>query len=549
MDKTPSSHTVAQAEASHAEKSASLQSTASPDTGDIDEAGSEGYLPGAKVSLGKKQFWSVFFGLNLGMLLVAIDFNIVATAVPTIASEFHEYKNSAWLATGFLVSLALVLPIYSKLGSIFGNDIMFNIATLIFILGSGLCGGSKSMKMLVASRVIQGIGGGGIYGLVNVIVTDLVPLKDVGKYLSITGLIWVVADVAGPLLGGVFSQYASWRWCFYINLCISPISLAISLCFLKLPKTSRDTFTTSFLQLDYLGILVLVGGTVCILLGVSWGGNTFAWSDGQVVGCLIGGFVLLVLFIVIEHRVRDPLIDPSLFRSHTVLAITAAEFFFGANLIGLMYYIPQFFQLVFGDSATISGVGLLPMMLGLGVGNPIAAFITSRYELSLINAQVGAALMTLTSGLMARWNVHTSRAEAVVLLIVLGMGQGAAMSGLLLTAQVATQPHLIGIVTGLVIFVMTVGDIFGVAFFAAVYINKLRASLAILTLTPAQITDILQDVQSIKHGYSSELRKDIIAAYAESMRNGWWLMFACAGALFLLTFLAKQNKFKAPTSS
>jgi hypothetical protein len=316
---------------------------------------------------------------------------------------------------------------------------------------------------------------------------------------------------------------------------------------LKLPKTPRATLKTKFLQLDYLGTLILVGGTVCILLSISWGGNTFAWSNSRVVGCLVGGSILVLLFLVVEHRVRDPLIDPSLLRNHTVLAITAAEFFFGANLIGLMYYVPQFFQLVFGDSATISGVGLLPMMLGLGVGNPIAAFITSRYELSLINAQVGAASMTLASGLMTRWNADTSRAEAVVLLIILGMGQGAAMSGLLLTAQVATQPHLIGIVTGLVIFVMTVGEIFGVAFFAAVYFNKLQASLTILTLTPMQIVEILQDVQSIKHGYSPEMRNNIVIAYAESMRNGWWLMFACAGALFLLTFLAKQSKFQAAT--
>lgn len=234
-----------------------------------------------------------------------------------------------------------------------------------------------------------------------------------------------------------------------------------------------------FLQLDYLGILVIVGGTVCILLGVSWGGNTFAWSDSRVVGCLVGGFVLLALFIFIERRVRDPIIDPSLFRNHTVLAITAAEFFYGANLLGLMYYVPQFFQLVFGDSATLSGVGLLPMMLGLGIGNPIAAFITSRYEVSLVNAKVGAALQVLASGLMARWNAHTSRAEAVVLLIILGMGQGAAMSGLLLSAQVATTPALVGIVTGLAIFVQAVGDIFGVALFAAVYINKSQSSIAI----------------------------------------------------------------------
>lgn len=288
----------------------------------------------------------------------------------------------------------------------------------------------------------------------------------------------------------------------------------------------RSMLKEKFLQLDYIGILVLVGGTVCILLGVSWGGNAFAWSDSHVAGCLVGGFVLLGLFILIERRVKDPVIDPSLFRNHTVLAITAAEFSYGANLIGLMYYVPQFFQLVFDDTATLSGVGLLPMMLGLGIGNPIAA-----------------------SGLMARWNAHTSRAEAIVLLLILGMGQGAAMSGLLLTAQVATTPDLVGIVTGLAIFAQAVGDIFGIALFAAVYINKLRSSLSGLALSSAQIEEILQDVQSIRRSYSPGSRTQIVNAYAISMRNGWWLMFACAGALLLLTFLAKQHKFQTGLST
>ena len=518
------------------------------------------------------------------MLLTALDFNIIATAVPTISSEFQEYSKSAWLGTGFLVSFALVLPIYSKLGVVFGNGVMFNISTLIFTLGSGLCGGSKSMDMLIASRVVQGIGGGGIYGLVNVRKTPLLFLLGIladhtaGYYnrprtlerrreVSIhhrldlgTGRCcwtssWRRLFSVCPITtrtkssSDIYFRYATWRWCFYINLCISPISLIISIFALKLPKPPGGKLKERFLQLDYLGILVIVGGTVCILLGVSWGGNTFAWSDSRVVGCLVGGFVLLALFIFIERRVRDPIIDPSLFRNHTVLAITAAEFFYGANLLGLMYYVPQFFQLVFGDSATLSGVGLLPMMLGLGIGNPIAAFITSRYEVSLVNAKVGAALQVLASGLMARWNAHTSRAEAVVLLIILGMGQGAAMSGLLLSAQVATTPALVGIVTGLAIFVQAVGDIFGVALFAAVYINKLWASLSDLALSPGQIEEILRNVQSIKHSYSPEFRAQIVNTYATSMRNGWWLMSACAGALLLLIFLAKQHKFQTGLST
>lgn len=341
------------------------------------------------------------------------------------------------------------------------------------------------------------------------------------------------------------SRYVSWRWCFYINLCISPVSLILTLIFLRLPAPPKTELKKKFLQFDYLGTVLLSGATVCLLLGISWGGNTFAWSDSRVIGCIVGAVVFIVVFLIAQNFVKDPIIDPSLFKNRTVVAMCAAEFFYGANLLGMIYYVPQFFQLVFGDSAVMSGVGLLPMMLGLGIGNPIAALITARYGVSLINAIVGAALQVLASGLVTRWNAETTRPEAVVLLIVLGMGQGAAMSGLLITAQVAVDETLVGIVTGLAIFVQTVGDNFGIAFFAAAYMNKLRSALSELSLSSEQINAILEDVTSVKDTYSGEIHHQIIDVYAGSMRSGWWLMFGCAGALLAFSLCAKQHKFQA----
>ncbi|KAI9803981.1 MAG: hypothetical protein M1833_000262 [Piccolia ochrophora] len=507
--------------------------------------------PGAKAGLTLTRFWIVMFGLNLGMLLTALDFNIVATAVPILSSEFNEYNNSSWLGTAFLISFALVLPIYSKLGDIFGRRNMFILGTMIFILGSGLCGGSKSMPMLIWSRVIQGIGGGGIYGLVNttglimlkVILTDLVPLRDVGKYLAFTALVWAIADVAGPLLGGAFSQYVTWRWCFWINLCISPISLIITVIVLKLPAPKLN-LKERLLHIDYLGAVTMIGGTTCLLLGISWGGNNFPWSDQRVIGCLVGAVALLAAFITIEHFVKDPLFPPQFLKNRALVAIFLSEFFYGANLLGMMYYVPQFFQLVYGDSATLAGVGLLPMMLGLAIGNPTAAWITSKYGISLANAWVGAALEVLVSGLMTRWNSDTSRAEAVVELILLGTGQGAVMSGLLLSAQVSVEPVLIGVTTGLVIFMQTIGDIFGIAMFAAVYQNELRSALSRLSLSPKEIQTVLGDVQRVRLDFSDSVQESIVEVYSQALRNGWWLMFACAGFCLITSAFAKQHAFK-----
>ncbi|KAL4757352.1 major facilitator superfamily domain-containing protein [Aspergillus foveolatus] len=295
----------------------------------------ESTSPGAKAGLSLAKFWIVMFwtnshSLSVGMLLAALDFNIVATAVPIISSEFNAYNNSSWLGTGFLISFTLVLPLYSKLGDVFGRCNMFIFGTLVFILGSGLC-------------VIQGIGGGGIYGLVN--------------YVSVTWLVWAFADVAGPLLGGAFSESVTWRWCFYINLCISPISLIITFLYLRIPTPKIDKERIK--NFDVIGTITLTGGTVCLLLAISWGGNSFPWSSSHVIGCFIGGFSLLLAFAIWEHYARDPLMPPVFFRNRAIVAILFAEFFYGANLLRMMYYVPQFFQLVYGDSATMSGVGVI----------------------------------------------------------------------------------------------------------------------------------------------------------------------------------------------
>ncbi|KAF3916148.1 hypothetical protein AA313_de0203761 [Arthrobotrys entomopaga] len=500
--------------------------------------------PGAKAGLNLTQFWIVMVGLNVGMLLTALDFNIVAPAAPIISSQFNEFTNSAWLGSGFLISFALVLPLYTKLSDIFGRRNLFIFGTVVFIIGSALCGASQSMDMLIWSRVVQGAGAGGIYGLVNVIITDLVPLKDVGNYLATTALVWALADVAGPLLGGIFSQYASWRWCFYINLCIAPLSLIVTVIYLRLPAPKVATMER-LKNLDYVGMLTMPGATVCLLLALQWGGNTFAWSDGRVIGCFVGSAALFAIFLVnIFKFAKDPLLPAYFFTNRTILAINAAEFCFGANLVGMMYYVPQFFQIIFGDSALISGVGLIPMMVGLLIGNPIAAQITSRKGMSKINVIWGGLIMVLMCGLITRWNIHTSRAEAVVLLVFLGVGQGAVFSGLLLTAQVAVPPQEIGVATGLVIFSQTVGDIFGVAVFSTLYINKLHTALSRISgLTATDILNISQDIHSIRKDFTGQTQEMVIDAHGRALQNGWWLMFAFASAMVLLSLIAKQNKF------
>lgn len=213
---------------------------------------------------------------------------------------------------------------------------------------------------------------------------------------------------------------------------------------------------------------------------ISWGGKNLPWTDSRVIGCFVGGFALLVIFMVWEHWAKDPLMPPAFLRNRAIVAIFFAEFFYGANLLGMMYYVPQFFQMVYGDSATISGVALPPMMLGLTIGNPIAGWATSKYGFSLLNAFVGAVLTVLISGL----------------------------------------------ITGMVIFVQTVGDIFGIAIYAALYQNELRAKLNQLDLSAEQIGAILADVQKVKMEFSGRLYDAIVEVYARRFEE-WVVVVVC----------------------
>ncbi|ORY58749.1 putative efflux pump antibiotic resistance protein [Pseudomassariella vexata] len=517
-------------------------------TADLDapEAPPRRSKPGERAGLTVTQFWIVCVGLNAGMLLTALDFNIVATAVPIISSEFNNYSNSAWLGTAFLITFALGQPIAAKLGDVFGRKNIFLGGTVLFFVGSALCGWAHNMDMLIWSRAVQGLGAGVIYVLTNVvIITDLVDLQDVGKFLAITGIVWALADVAGPLLGGVFSQYATWRWCFWINLFICPVSFAIVLFTLHLPVPNMS-LKEKLLTFDYVGTIAISGATTALNMGLSWGGHVFPWTDSRVIGTIVGGAALFVTFIVVEHFVKVPLVFPSMFRSRALLSIFGAEFFYGIVLLGGMYYLPQYFQLVFGDSATLSGIGLLPMMLGLLVGNPIAAFVTSKKGVSLINAIAGAALEVMAMGLMTRWNASTTRAEAVIVPFILGVGQGAAMSGMLLTAQVAVVPMQIGVVTGLCLFIQAIGDAFGIALFSAVYVNELADGLANLGLTPAEVSGVMADIHTVHTRFSADLIPRIVDIYAHSLQNGWWLLFGAACACFICCCVGKQHKFMAP---
>ncbi|KAL1882909.1 hypothetical protein Daus18300_000547 [Diaporthe australafricana] len=470
--------------------------------GDV-EAGNEAspavetsaYYPSAEAPLSKIRFWLVLLSLETGIFAVALDFSIVPTAVPWISSNGNlGYNNSAWIGNAFFLSFALGLLLWPKLCRGLSYKFAFFVALGVFNYASGRAAVSKSAEHQVAWRLAAGAGAGGIYGLFDVIMRVIVPLEEVEKYMSVSRMIWAATAVAGPLIAGALTEHVDPRMCLSFGEFIGLVSYSMTLFFLNLPDPSWSWWST-ICRFDYLGTLCLVAGTACMVLATASGSTILPWVSGQLVTTSIAfsGLVLLTAFFIVETLVPEPLLHPSLFRNPGLLTTALAAFFHGANMAGTMYYIPHFFQLVFQNYPLISGVGMLPMTLGIGIGGTASTFITARYRTSLRSARVGAVLLVLASGLMVRWNTDTSRAETVAVLALLGLGQGAAMIGLLHTAQASVDSPALATATMNFMFVQASGFTFGVACFGALYFNKLRSLLAGLGLGATNVDAILAD--------------------------------------------------------
>lgn len=342
------------------------------------------------------------------------------------------------------------------------------------------------------------------------------------------------------------NRYVRSTLCFDLPFLPGNIGYLMALVYLNLPEPSWSQTSLNLRQFDYLGTLCLTAGTAFFLLVTASAGSLFPWISTQIVSLLICGLAFLTAFLLIEYQVTDPLLDLSLFRNPGLLTILVAAFFYGANLIGTMYYVPQFFQFVFDDRAMISGISTMSMMLGMGAGSTASAFVTSGSRDSLRTARPGAALLVLASGLMVRWNTDTSRAETIVVLGLLGVGQGFAMIGLLRSAQDSVDQHVVSTVTRAFAFVQASGHTFGVACFATLYMNRLQSSLAALGL---DVDGILADMNDFIDAHGADMRQIVLDAFVSSMGRGWWLMFACAMAVLVLTFTVKEHRTRNEVAS
>jgi EmrB/QacA subfamily drug resistance transporter len=452
----------------------------------------------------------VFGGLLLVMLLAALDSTIVATALPTIVGEFGGLAHISWVVTAYLLAQTIVTPIYGKLGDLYGRKRVLQVAIVIFLVGSALCGLSQSMSHLIIFRAVQGLGGGGLMVTTQAVVADVVPPRARGRYQGIFGAAFGFASIAGPLVGGYFTTHWTWRWIFYINLPVGIIALVV----LAATLPAQSSFARH--AIDYLGAALLAVTLASIVLVTDLGGTVYEFSSPLMIALIVISVAGLIAFVVVERRASEPILPLPLFRTRDVWVTSVVGLIVGFALIGSVTYLPVFLQIVKGLSPTESGLRMVPLMAGTLVTSIIAGQLVSRTGKYRLFPIIGTTIVTLSLLLISRMTAETSTLAASLYMLLLGLGLGFVMQVLIIAVQNAVDYRDLGVATSNAILFRFIGGSLGTALLGAVLATQLNANVQRLMPGTAALDSISPQALN---GLSPALRAAYTEAFVASLSS------------------------------
>ncbi|MFI5780611.1 MDR family MFS transporter [Nocardia sp. NPDC051570] len=490
--------------------------------------------PPTPIVLTQKRVWLIFSALIAGMFLASLDQTIVGTAMPTIVGQLGGISNMAWTATSYLLATTIVMPIYGKFGDLFGRRWLFLFAIAIFTAASVGAAVSTGFWEFIVFRGLQGVGGGGLMILAQAIIADIVPAKDRGKFMAPMGAIFGVTSVAGPLLGGFFADQLSWRWCFWINVPVGLAALIIAFRYLSIPSHRPKV------RPDYVGVVLMSAATTLLILITDWGGKQYAWGSPTILSMAAALVIIVGVFVAVEARAEEPMLPLWLFRNRTFVLTSAIGLVVGLVMFAALAFIPTYLQMATGASASVSGLLLIPMMIGMMatlITSMTAITKTGRYRMY---PPLGALIIIAGMLWMTRIDAHSSMWLVSAMLFVIGAGLGLIMQIIVLVVQNAVSPGQIGTATSANNYFREMGGAIGVAIFGSIFTSRLTEGLTEVFRThwqEAAQSGLRPDglvPSAVKH-LPGPLHDAIVGAYAHALVPGFWYVIPGAILAFVLT--------------